>query len=239
GYEPESELAAPLGEALDDDRRAELEARVERLARRREQLGPVNPLAKREYEDAVAHVEELESQRSDLETALAELEGLIRETDRRIRQSFEETFEATARNFEEVVSHLFPGGRARVPVRRVPRAALPVLHPRRGRGRARRREHRPLPDSGAALLRAGPVHRGHAPEADDGRRRLPLRREHGWRRRLEGHLAAVAPGGGRGASAALRADGGRRRRRRERGGARRVEWRAWPRPCRMWRAVST
>src|SRR5207302_4826373 len=90
------------------------EARVERLARRREQLGPVNPLAKREYEDAVAHVEELESQRSDLETALAELEGLIRETDRRIRQSFEETFEATARNFEEVVSHLFPGGRGRL-----------------------------------------------------------------------------------------------------------------------------
>jgi len=88
--------------------------RVERLARRREQLGPVNPLAGQEYEEAVAHVEELESQRSDLETALAELEGLIKETDRRIRESFEETFEAAARNFEDVVSHLFPGGRGRL-----------------------------------------------------------------------------------------------------------------------------
>jgi len=87
---------------------------VERLARRREQLGPVNPLAKREYEEAVEHVEELETQRRDLESALAELEGLIKDTDKRIRESFEETFEAAARNFEEVVQHLFPGGRGRL-----------------------------------------------------------------------------------------------------------------------------
>ena len=56
----------------------------------------MNPLAEREYEEALAHVEELETQRTDLEAALAELRGLIRETDRRIRESFEETFEAAA-----------------------------------------------------------------------------------------------------------------------------------------------
>jgi chromosome segregation protein len=84
---------------------------VERLARRREQLGPVNPLAKQEYDEAVAHAEELERQRGDLEGALGELEGLIREIDRRIRESFEQTFDAAARNFEDVVQHLFPGGR--------------------------------------------------------------------------------------------------------------------------------
>src|SRR5205823_12929429 len=53
-------------------------------------------------------------QRRDLEAALAELEGLIEETDRRIRESFETTFEAAASNFEDVVSHLFPGGRGRL-----------------------------------------------------------------------------------------------------------------------------
>ena len=74
----------------------------------------MNPLAKQEYEEAVAHVEELEAQRVDLETALAELEGLIKETDRRIREAFEQTFEAAARNFEDVVEHLFPGGRGRL-----------------------------------------------------------------------------------------------------------------------------
>ncbi|HEX4624990.1 MAG TPA: AAA family ATPase, partial [Solirubrobacteraceae bacterium] len=106
--------AAPAEEPLDDDARDDLTARIERLARRREQLGPVNPLAKQEYEEAVAHVEELETQRRDLDSALAELQGLIRDTDRRIRESFEETFEAAAKNFEDVVQHLFPGGRGRL-----------------------------------------------------------------------------------------------------------------------------
>jgi chromosome segregation protein len=104
----------PARQPLDAERRAELEARVERLARRREQLGPVNPLAKQEYDEAVAHVEDLETQRRDLEAALGELDDLIKETDRRIRESFESTFEAAARNFEDVVSHLFPGGRGRL-----------------------------------------------------------------------------------------------------------------------------
>ncbi len=109
GLEPE-----PATEALPDEERESLLARVERLMRRREQLGPVNPLAKQEYDEAVAHVEELEAQRGDLETALAELEGLIKETDRRIREAFEQTFEAAAKNFEDVVQHLFPGGRGQL-----------------------------------------------------------------------------------------------------------------------------
>jgi chromosome segregation protein len=103
--------AEPAAEALPEEERAALTHRVDRLLRRREQLGPVNPLAKQEYEEAVAHVEELETQRADLESALAELEGLIKETDRRIREAFEQTFDAAARNFEDVVQHLFPGGR--------------------------------------------------------------------------------------------------------------------------------
>jgi chromosome segregation protein len=77
-------------------------------------LGPVNPLAEQEYEEAVAHVEELETQREDLESALGELEGLIRDTDRRIREAFDETYAAAAKNFEETVAHLFPGGRGRL-----------------------------------------------------------------------------------------------------------------------------
>ena len=109
GLEPE-----PATDALPDEERESLLARVERLMRRREQLGPVNPLAKQEYDEAVEHVEELETQRADLETALAELEGLIKETDRRIREAFEQTFEAAAKNFEDVVQHLFPGGRGQL-----------------------------------------------------------------------------------------------------------------------------
>ncbi|HMJ94330.1 MAG TPA: hypothetical protein VK486_00645, partial [Thermoleophilaceae bacterium] len=109
GLEPE-----PAADALPDEERESLLSRVERLMRRREQLGPVNPLAKQEYDDAVEYVEELETQRGDLETALAELDGLIKETDRRIREAFEQTFEAAAKNFEDVVQHLFPGGRGQL-----------------------------------------------------------------------------------------------------------------------------
>ena len=99
---------------LEEERRQELRTRLERLAKRREQLGPVNPLAQDEYADALGHVEELEPQRTDLETALRELEGLIRDTDRQIRETFEETFDAAAKNFEELVGRVFPGGSGRL-----------------------------------------------------------------------------------------------------------------------------
>jgi chromosome segregation protein len=109
------ELAAePADEPLAQDARDELDARLARIARRREQLGPVNPLAQDEYADALAHVEELETQRSDLENALRELEKLIADTDRQIRETFEETFEAAARNFQQLAGQLFPGGSGRL-----------------------------------------------------------------------------------------------------------------------------
>ena len=102
--------ADPATEPLDPQAADGLRGRIERLVRRREQLGPVNPLAKAEYEEALAHVEELERQRTDLETALRELRALIRDTDRQIRETFEATFTAAARNFEELSERLFPGG---------------------------------------------------------------------------------------------------------------------------------
>jgi len=104
----------PASEALSPEERDQIERKLERLTRRREALGPVNPLAEQEYSEALAHVGELEEQRQDLESALAELQGLIRDTDRKIRAAFEETFEATERNFEELIEHLFPGGRGRL-----------------------------------------------------------------------------------------------------------------------------
>jgi chromosome segregation protein len=99
---------------LDEEQIAALRARVERLQRRREQLGPVNPLAQEEYAEAVAHVEEMEGRRADLETALRELRSVIRDTDRQIQQTFQQTFDAAARNFEELVGDVFPGGSGRL-----------------------------------------------------------------------------------------------------------------------------
>ena len=106
--------AGPAEEELPAEERETLTARLERLRRRREVLGPVNPLAQEEYAEALAHVEELESQRADLETALRELEKLIADTDKQIRSTFEQTFAATAQGFEELAAQLFPGGSGRL-----------------------------------------------------------------------------------------------------------------------------
>ncbi|HST41004.1 MAG TPA: AAA family ATPase [Conexibacter sp.] len=122
GLDPE-----PAEQPLPDEERAALAQRIERLARRRDQLGPVNPLAKDEYDEAMAHVEELERQRNDLESALRELNTLIKDTDRQIRETFEETFDAAARNFEELAQQVFPGGRGRLRLVREDAGPRPVI----------------------------------------------------------------------------------------------------------------
>ncbi|HEV2812586.1 MAG TPA: hypothetical protein VGW10_04975, partial [Solirubrobacteraceae bacterium] len=119
--------AEPSQEPLPEEEAQQLRARIERLQRRREQLGPVNPLAKQEYDEALAHVEELETQREDLETALRELRSVIRETDKQIRETFEATFDAAAKNFEELAEQLFPGGRGRLRLVREDSGPRPVL----------------------------------------------------------------------------------------------------------------
>jgi chromosome segregation ATPase len=105
------EEVEPATQPLSDEERADIDRRLERLERRRAQIGPVNPLAEREYEEAREHVESLQAQREDTERGMRELEALIRDIDREIERAFEQTFEATAKNFEEMVEHLFPGGR--------------------------------------------------------------------------------------------------------------------------------
>ncbi|MBO9533790.1 MAG: AAA family ATPase [Solirubrobacteraceae bacterium] len=101
-------------EPLPDERREELARQAERVERRLQQLGPVNPLAEQEYEEARAEVEELETSRTDLETALRELGTLIKETDQQIRDTFEQTYNAAAANFEELAAQVFPGGSGRL-----------------------------------------------------------------------------------------------------------------------------
>jgi chromosome segregation ATPase len=108
------EEMGPAERPLSEEERAEIDTRLQRLERRRAQIGPVNPLAEREYEEAREHVESLQAQREDTERGLRELETLIRDIDREIERAFEQTFEATAKNFEEMVEHLFPGGRGRL-----------------------------------------------------------------------------------------------------------------------------
>jgi chromosome segregation protein len=101
-------------ERAEGDDRDELAERAERLERRRESLGQVNPLAKEEYDAEKVRLEELASQRKDLEASLAELEKLRAELTETVERRFAETFDAVQKNFAEVASTLFPGGEGRL-----------------------------------------------------------------------------------------------------------------------------
>jgi chromosome segregation protein len=101
-------------EPADGDDRDEVLAKLERLERRREALGRVNPLAKEEYEAEKERLVDLSTQRADLEASLAELEKLRRDLIETVERRFAETFDAVQANFAEVAATLFPGGEGRL-----------------------------------------------------------------------------------------------------------------------------
>jgi chromosome segregation protein len=105
---------AGTDDRAEGDDRDELAERTERLERRRESLGQVNPLAKEEYDGEKVRLEELATQRKDLEQSLTELEKLRAELTETVERRFNETFDAVQRNFTEVASTLFPGGEGRL-----------------------------------------------------------------------------------------------------------------------------
>jgi chromosome segregation protein len=107
-------LEAAASEPAEGDDRQELAERIERLERRRESLGQVNPLAKQEYDQEKERLVELSTQRADLEGSLAELETLRDDLARTVEERFAETFAAVQANFTEVASTLFPGGEGRL-----------------------------------------------------------------------------------------------------------------------------
>jgi chromosome segregation protein len=107
-------LEAAGAEPAAGEVRDELEARIERLERRRETLGQVNPLAKEEYEHEKERLAELAAQRADLERSLEELEELRVELAETVERRFDETFAAVSSHFEEVAATLFPGGHGRL-----------------------------------------------------------------------------------------------------------------------------
>jgi chromosome segregation protein len=103
-------LAAADAEPAEGDDRDELAERIDRLERRREALGQVNPLAKQEYDHEKERLLELSTQRADLEQSLTELETFRDDLARTVEERFAETFAAVQQNFTEVAATLFPGG---------------------------------------------------------------------------------------------------------------------------------
>ena len=118
-----AELSAGEETVLEDEALAEAEQKAAELRARIEALGPVNPEALEEYQEAQQRYEFLNAQRQDLLDSIRDTEKAIHDIDVESRKRFTEAFEAVNEHFREMF---------RDAVRR-----------RRGRNAAdRRREHR-------------------------------------------------------------------------------------------------
>jgi chromosome segregation protein len=105
-------LAAPRPPQLGDDTdlRNELERREAELRR----MGPVNPLAGREYAELEERHSFMTDQLADLERSREELRKVVKALDDEIQQRFLGAFEEVATAYETHFGILFPGGKGRL-----------------------------------------------------------------------------------------------------------------------------
>ncbi len=90
--------------------RQEAEERANKLRRRLNNLGSVNPVAVEEYLKLKERRDFIAVQLDDLEAAQKALQRIVAAIDRKMRNRFLDTFEQVNKNFEEVFAQLFPGG---------------------------------------------------------------------------------------------------------------------------------
>lgn len=106
------DLAAGEETTPDDDALAEAEANYQQVRSRIEALGPVNPDALQEFQEAQQRYDFLNAQRQDLLDSIRDTEKAIQDIDAESRKRFAEAFEAINRNFKEMFTVLFGGGNA-------------------------------------------------------------------------------------------------------------------------------
>jgi chromosome segregation protein len=102
-------LATPAPE----DREAD-EKRADKLRRKLDNLGSVNPVAVEEYRKLKERRSFMAVQIDDLEAAAKALQRIVTAIDRKMRNRFLDTFEQVNANFEEVFAQLFPGGNGHI-----------------------------------------------------------------------------------------------------------------------------
>jgi chromosome segregation protein len=98
------------GEELPE--REQIETRIQRLVRERENIGPVNLRAETEATEIETQLSGLQNERADLVSAIARLRQGISSLNREGRERLLAAFEVVNKNFEELFTRLFGGGRA-------------------------------------------------------------------------------------------------------------------------------
>ncbi len=90
----------------------EAERRFERLQRERDNMGPVNLRAEQEATELTEQMETMLSEREDLTRAIAKLRQGISALNKEGRERLLASFQTVDRNFQELFTRLFGGGRA-------------------------------------------------------------------------------------------------------------------------------
>ena len=107
---PAEELAAGEEVVLDEAALIEAEQKYQDVKARIEALGPVNPQALEEYQEAQQRYDFLNAQRQDLLDSIRDTEKAIHDIDVESRKRFTEAFEAVNGFFREMFRTLFGGG---------------------------------------------------------------------------------------------------------------------------------
>jgi chromosome segregation protein len=107
---PAAEIAAAEETVLDEAGVAEAEQRSQDVRVRIEALGPVNPQALEEFQEAQQRYDFLNTQRQDLLDSIRDTETAIQELDTESRRRFKEAFDIVNEHFRQMFRTLFGGG---------------------------------------------------------------------------------------------------------------------------------
>jgi chromosome segregation protein len=147
GLEPGDELPG----------KEQIDARLERLVRERDTMGPVNLRAEQEMQDVEGQVNGLQAEKDDLVQAIARLRQGIASLNREGRERLMAAFETVNKHFQELFVKLFGGGRAHLslahPAPPPPPADAAGAVPGQGEGS-------PVPAEPAAPHREDPLEAG-------------------------------------------------------------------------------
>ncbi len=102
--EPPADLSAEAEEKI--------RKKLERLQKERDDVGPVNLLAEVEAEAIDKQIATLETERVEIQTAIAKLRGSIGHLNREGREKLNAVFQEVDRNFQQLFTRMFNGGRA-------------------------------------------------------------------------------------------------------------------------------
>ena len=97
---------------LSQDNEDRARKRLERLLKEREEMGPVNLRAEQEAEEVEKQIATIETEREEMTSAIAKLRGSIGHLNREGRDRLTAVFQEVDRNFQQLFTRMFGGGRA-------------------------------------------------------------------------------------------------------------------------------